>query len=310
MAQVLGVPLYEVVIKGSALKRYFFSILSTFSAIRSENPDVIFFQNPSLVLALFMVLTKPFHRKRLVMDAHNAALKPIEGKSELLNKLAYWIVKKVDITIVTNSILSKKVTKYNGVPFILSDPIPISIISNKNFEQVYPSPYVVFICTWAEDEPYDQVIEAAKMLENKNIVVRITGRPPVRIKSQALGKNVSLEGFVSESKYIQLISGAALAIDLTTRPDCLVCGAYEAAAVGTPCLLTSNSCSIDLFTKGYLFTENDAKSIASKIDEGLNRSDELRSELNAFRVEYSNMLDKRLKELAERIDLIPKESSI
>jgi glycosyltransferase involved in cell wall biosynthesis len=202
--------------------------------------------------------------------------------------------------------LENQVSEYRGVPFVLPDPIPSEIHASHDVKEHNGSRYVVFICTWASDEPYDQVIKAASQIKTENVSVRITGKPPEGIRNSKLGDRVYLEGFVSESKYIKLISNAALVIDLTTRTDCLVCGAYEAAAVGTPCLLSSNKCSEELFFKGYLFTDNDASSIAEKIDEGLEIQKELALDIISFRKEYKQLFKFKLEKLKEIIISNPK----
>jgi hypothetical protein len=50
-------------------------------------------------------------------------------------------------------------------------------------------------------------------------------------------------------------------VDLTLKPDCWVCGAYDAVAVGRPTLLSHNPAGVELFGDRALFTDNTAGSI-------------------------------------------------
>jgi glycosyltransferase involved in cell wall biosynthesis len=54
-------------------------------------------------------------------------------------------------------------------------------------------------------------------------------------------------------------------IDLTAMPDCLVCGAYEALAVGRPLLLTDIPAARTLFAQAACFTNNEKLNIAAAL---------------------------------------------
>ena len=301
MSTAMNIPLLEISIKGRSLYRYIKSSYLTYLAIRKDSVKYIFFQNPSLVLSVFIVLCNFGHRKTLIMDAHNAGIRPLEGKSKVLNLVAAWVVSKVDITIVTNAALASAVRKMSGNPFVLTDPIPkfpSKVDSPSRKENVNE---VVLICTWAKDEPYQEVIESANYLKDESVLIRITGRPPKSIKKEKIPDNVSLEGFISSIDYHNLLMEADLIVDLTTRDDCLVCGAYESVAAGTPCVVSSSAINREIFDEGFIFTENDAQSIAFAIRSGLNRKKELSEEIKAFRQKYTLIFSQKIDDLISRI---------
>ncbi|HWP89498.1 MAG TPA: glycosyltransferase, partial [Burkholderiales bacterium] len=102
-----------------------------------------------------------------------------------------------------------------------------------------------------------------------NLTVAITGRP----KLEKIGwrdqvpANVKLTGFLSEHDFDHRLTHADVILDLTTRADCMVCGAYEAAAAQVPMILSDNPPTREYFSKGALFTDNSASSIAALIRE-------------------------------------------
>ena len=79
-------------------------------------------------------------------------------------------------------------------------------------------------------------------------------------------RNVRFTGFLAEQDYWDLLRGADGIIDLTLKPNCLVCGAYEALAVGRPMLLSDNAASMELFGDGATYTDNTPQGIRSAVE--------------------------------------------
>lgn len=306
MSRALRLPLCEIVISGGRVKRYLKSIYRTFAIVRDAEIDVVFFQNPSIVLSLFLTSIRRLHGKRLIMDAHNAGIRPLEGKSRFLVAVARWIVRRVDLTIVTNESLAEEVRVIGGRPVVLTDPIPVGMLQEREpNELALVAEYVLVVCTWADDEPYHELLKAAALLQTDGIKVHFTGKPPLQILTSTQSDNVVLEGFVSHQEYVRLLNRARLIIDLTTRDNCLVCGAYEAAAVGRPCVLSNTIISRKVFKSGFIFTGNQADEIAETVRLGLKNSAVLSQEISAFREQYIAEIDKKLNKLSVELDLIP-----
>ncbi|WP_162628790.1 glycosyltransferase family protein [Marinobacter bohaiensis] len=302
LSECLDVPLHEIVVHGNRLKRYVVSLICTVKVVKQSSTPVIFFQNPSLVLSVLLVFMRPVHKKILVMDAHNAGILPLEGRSRFLNFVAKWVVANVDITIVTNGDLANKVLGMGGNPFVLTDPIPTSMFKGQsNKEASKGSRRVIFVCTWAYDEPYLEVIRAAKFLEGKGISVHATGKVPSQVRGMDKPTNFILEGFLSSDDYIELMCGSDLVLDLTSRNSCLVCGAYEAIASETPGVLSNNLASRTTFSKGFMFTENNGEQIAETIQEALYCADDLRSEIIDFKANYLVEIKRRVESLKQEL---------
>lgn len=125
---------------------------------------------------------------------------------------------------------------------------------------------VTFICTFASDEPYLSVFEAAKDLPD-DIIIFITGDVSKvgGAEQFACGHNVVFKGFLPELEYINLLGNSNCIIDLTTRDDCLVCGAYEALSLGIPMVLSNTVATKDLFSLGTVYTDLDPINISNAI---------------------------------------------
>jgi glycosyltransferase involved in cell wall biosynthesis len=257
----LGVPLFELSFKGGRLKRYVKSLLATARVLATKTPSVLFVQNPSIVLALTAVVWGRLRGRPVVVDAHNAGLTPLEGRSWLLTRAAALVSRHASLTIVSNAALTPIVDAYGGRPFVLPDPIP-ELPAGVAPDGTVGKLRVLFICTYASDEPYDAVVQAARALID-DAQVYITGRlkaqhEPLR---QSAPANVIFTGFLPEDRFIGLLHAADVVMDLTTRDNCLVCGAYEGVAAGKPLILSDSRATREYFSRGVVYTDNTPESI-------------------------------------------------
>lgn len=262
LSAALGARLNEFVFEGG-MGRYVRSAAATAAVIARERPRVVFTQNPSLVLCLLALLLRRTYGYRLIVDAHNAGLYPMEGKSRVLNALARYVARSADRVIVTNPSLERVVAGWGGRPVVLPDPLPD--LPPRRGERGGGTPFhVVFVCRWAADEPYREVLAAASHL-GAGFRISITGKPPASLAPGALPPNVTLTGFLPEGDYVALLQSADAVLVLTTRENCLNCGAYEAVSLERPLVLSDTSALRSYFGRGALFTDNDAESIAAAL---------------------------------------------
>lgn len=267
MAHLLGVPLKELFTSKTGLVRYIILSKATISHVLTIKPKVLFVQNPSIVLACLALILGKIRSFKVVVDAHNSGIYPLEGRSWLLNKIANNVLKYADIVIVTNNELSKKVVQEGGKPFVMTDPIP-----HNEYKDISPykgaKNYLLFICSWSNDEPYERVIDAASLLDS-DVDLYITGNFNKKLSQSKrinLPENIKLLGFVSEEDYWAYLMGCSATIDLTTRENCLVCGAYESISAHKPAIVSDTKVNRETFKKGFVYTKDIAQEISNSID--------------------------------------------
>lgn len=268
LSKLLGVRLFEFNLHYNRAIKYPILIVKTFLAVYKNNLKTVFVQNPSIVLSMFVIILKPIFGLKVIVDAHNSGIYPLEGKFWLLNFFAQFIAKKADYVIVSNAYLAEIVNTWGANTIVMPDPVP-ELTPNTNAPHAIKENYALFICTWAEDEPYFEVIKAAEKI-NSNLKIYITGNYKKKLSIDfisSLKNNIKLLGFVSEENYVDIFSNATMAIDLTTRDNCLVCGAYEALALQIPCVITDSRINREIFCNGFSYTQNDAHSISLAIDQ-------------------------------------------
>ncbi len=283
LCEWLGLPLLVLTTPHRALRRYLTLSLQTLRVLRRERPRTVFIQNPSLILATLVLAARPFlGRYRVVVDAHNEAVTPFTYARWPITWLARRALRQADATVVTNAALAEIVRTQGGRPLVLPDRLPSTPV------QPQPTPLdeslrVMVIATYAADEPIDEIIEAARTL-GPGFQFAFTGNP-AKLAAElraALPQNVRLTGFLPEHDYWQLMADSHVALDLTLKPNCLVCGAYEALALRKPMVLSGNPASRDLFGRVALFPREDrAADIADTLRESRARYDEQVERLTA-----------------------------
>jgi len=284
----LQIQLIELITDRRGLARYLELTLRTISILRRMRPKVLIVQSPSLVLSILALLLRPLLRYSLVVDAHNEAVEPYLNTSKAVLALTHWVLRRADRIIVTNPPLAEKVAQRGGRPVVLPDRIPETPPLHR---QVSTSGFhIVVISTFAGDEPLDVVLGAAQQLASI-ATFSITGNAaklPPRLKPR-IGSNVKLTGFLEEVDYWSLLASCDMVMDLTTMEDCLVCGAYEAIAVGTPLILSDNRASAQLFYDAALFTPNTSDAVVATVHRAIEQHQVLTSKMTDARARIERL---------------------
>lgn len=306
LSAALGAKLYELDFQPSGVRRYLKALASTARLLLQSQRQIIFAQNPSLILSLLAVWLGKVGGHMIIIDAHNAGIFPLAGRTKwlarlirpLAQRLANHVMRMADLTIVSNAALEPHVQQAGGRSFVLPDPLPDFSAEKSSDGEPHEGITVLFICTWAADEPYTEVIEAAARI-NPDIRIYITGNSKGRAyeRHQVLPENVVLSGFVPEQDFIRLLHEADIVMDLTTLDDCLVCGAYEAVAANTPLILSNSAALQSYFHKGVVFTTNDAESVAHAIEEAVANREHLQLEIAELEQELTISWQKRHQDL-------------
>lgn len=260
IADYFDIPVTVVSSKSKGIVRYLHASFGTLQYLLRRRPRVLIVQNPSLVLTLLAVLLRPLFRYRLVVDAHNEAVQPFINTQPIMVTLSKWLLRQADLTIVTNQHLADVVQNAGGVPGVLPDRLPN--IRPSRMERSRGKLRAVLIATFASDEPIAEVLEAASRITGK-MELYVTGRLKDLPEStrKIYSGSVTFTDFLPEKEYWELLDEADFIVDLTLMDDCLVCGAYEAVALGKPAMLSDNKATRDYFHKGAVYVGNTVDSL-------------------------------------------------
>jgi glycosyltransferase involved in cell wall biosynthesis len=301
----LALELHVLTTKRRGIRRYLELAPRTARLLFTRKPRVVLVQSPSIVLAFLVIVLRPFTGAKVVIDAHNEAVEPFINPSAPIRWLTYWMLKHADTIIVTNRFLADVVVAHRGRPLVLPDPIPTAPAIAERSRPADVQFRVAVIATFASDEPLDEIFAAAATTPSCRFYVTGNDKKiPPALRQQAPA-NVTFTGFLPEEDYWSLIKNSEIVLDLTLIDQCLVCGGYEALAVGTPLLLSNNKASVELFGEAACYTENTRSSIAAALAATCAKLDTLRQASASVRdriqngwVTASNQLRERFAALA------------
>lgn len=270
LAASLDCELYMLEYTGSL--RYLKCLVETLNIVRRAKPSILFVQNPSMILACFSTcFLKFFFRIPVIVDRHSNFFLTrndrITFSEAIFHFLSYLSIRLADLTIVTNEELSHVVRILGGAPFVLTDKIPdfdVHKIVSCNLNQKDFS--VFFITSFAKDEPLEEVLEASRRLEGKDIVFYISGNFSKLDSSivDNIPSSVKLTGFLSDEDFINMLFSVDAVLVLTMVEYTLLCGCYEAVSAQKPLITTGTKVLKKVFPDA-VFVENTAESIVDGI---------------------------------------------
>ncbi len=228
--------------------------------------DTVIVQNPSLLLTTIACYMKKRRGFRVAQDLHSYfSLHIHQGvglRGKVYRALSRYCIREADVTIVTNPELKRVIEQNGGRGLILQDAIPSFPApdhATKSAER-----RVVYVCTYSEDEPVNEVFEAGRIL-NGEATIYVTGRIPAGLRTWKAPPGVKLTDFLSDKDYLDLLSGADAVMALTTRDHTLLCGAYEGLAFKKPLILSNKAALRSYFGDNILYVENTSGSIVDGV---------------------------------------------
>jgi glycosyltransferase involved in cell wall biosynthesis len=265
--------------------RWFEQTWRTLALLRRTNPAILFVQNPSLLLTTLALASRRFFGYTLVVDAHNEGVRPFMRPGRFVAWLTRRLLKGADATIVTNPALEKHVNAAGGRALVLPDRMPEPETPAKAAD-INDATLVAVISTFLPDEPVAAIMAAAATLPE--VQFAFTGDVKrFRHKDIELPPNVRLTGYLADKAFWKLLAQADVICDLTLKPDCLVCGAYEALALAKPMVLSDNPATREIFGSAAVLTDNSAADIACAVATAVEQRESLEANARLLRARYA-----------------------
>lgn len=267
LSKELNCELHIFSYSGSA--RYFICIYKTINILIKTKPEILFVQNPSMILAALTCFLKIFFNYKIIVDRHSTFRIGKSYKNKFDTNLFYkyiyetfnkYTLNRADLTIVTNKYLADIVNDYGGSSFVLPDKIP-ELVQTSSFE-LKGRDNIFLISSFSQDEPFDEIFSAINMLYDEDICLYVSGNFNKLDKGLFNVKpdNVVLTGYLSEQDFVNMIYSADVIMALTTSAYTMLCSCYEAYAAGKP-LITSKMDVLTEYFVGARFVENRADEI-------------------------------------------------
>lgn len=300
MSSMLGANLHVFVYEGNRIIRYIFCIINTFNILLKERPQIVFAQNPSILLIYLLIVAKFLFRYKLISDAHYVGIKSCSGNMiyqsilDLCNKI-------VDLVIVTNIEHQRYVRSIGGNAVVCEDPLPD--ITNYYVNENEYTKTVYYICSFDVDEPYNTAFEAAHLLNKDNYRFYVTGNYQRAKIDPSEYDYISFLGYLPTVQYYNNLYSCSVVLDLTNNENCLVCGAYEAMVAEKP-LVTSDTISLkNYFTKGTVFTNHNAMDIANAVKRAYQNRNLLKKEIKDWKEDIYNRQNENILNIYKELGI-------
>jgi glycosyltransferase involved in cell wall biosynthesis len=262
--------------------RYAASMVLTAAELARRRPRAVVVQNPPVYPSLLAIAYVRATGGRFVLDSHPASF-GVKGNRQAQRTLAVtrWLARHADATLVTTSSWADVVSEWGGRPLVLHEAPPHWTVSPpRPLEDRRPQ--VLFSCVFAQDEPVDDVVEAARRAPELDVA--ITGDPRRAREGQldSLPPNVRLTGWLDQEAYAAEVDRCDILLALTDEPTSVMRAAYEAGYARRVLVLSGTPVMTALFPEAVP-TGNDAESLTVSLRDAVARHDELIGTLDTIR---------------------------
>jgi len=278
----------------SKLFNYPFLIFLTFCNLIHQKVNIVIVQLPPFHASIPGYLYCKLFRKKLIYDTHSGIFFPKGLHQKVYFSLYCSMTRNTKLNIVHNEAILNRTCLKNTSSIVLECKIPFQPSGNIQHTRFI----VAVICSYDKDEPIEQIIVATRLVTD--IEFYLTGNSN-KLKNLTLPKNVNLTGYLSDQDYEHFLRTVDIIMVLTTRPDTVLSGAYEAVGLEKPLITSDTQTLRKYFYKGSIFTSNDAKSITEAIDKARQNLDKLRVEMAELRKEKEQTWQKQFEPLQKII---------
>ncbi len=282
--------------------KYASQSVKTLRMLFRRRPRLVFVQSPPTFAVLSVRLYCSRSPARFIVDAHSAAmLSPYWTKPRWLYRR---LARRAFATIVTNEHFANIIRAQGGRALVIRD-IPTRFESDESFA-VADSFNVMVVNTFAPDEPLDQVIAAARDLDD--VTFYVTGDPGRigRALPEDLPGNVRFTGFLPDRAYYGLMRSSHAVLCLTTRDHTMQRGACEALSMGRPIITSDWPLLRQYFDNGAVHIAPHAAGIRAGVEEMARNYARYATEIERLRVkrgrEWESALESLLAIVSSRPD--------
>jgi len=236
--------------------KYPYQAAATVRRLCGERHRELWVMDPPTPLVAIVGAAARRHRLPLIVDMHTVAFYAREW--ERLRPMELPSLRAAVAVLVTNEALARRVRAWGARAFVLPDPLPEPPVG---LGEPGVEGEVTVVATYSKDEPLQLLPEVACRLPDVRFAV--TGDP--RGDLSAWPANLRPTGFLSDGDYWQQLQRSAAVAVLTTRPDTLLSGGYEAMVLGRPLITSDHQVLREYFGDAAEYAEPTATSLAGAV---------------------------------------------
>jgi glycosyltransferase involved in cell wall biosynthesis len=277
--------------------RYLLNAISTCSYLLSRRPRAVIVTNPPIFPGLIAVGYCMAAKAPLLLDSHPSAF----GAAPMAKQVAgvhAWLARRAAATMVTVPELAEIVRDWGGRADIVHEAPPARRAAPAR--PLSGRPRILYIGRFAGDEPTAEVVEAARLVPEADVL--ITGdvrKCPAPLVTSAPA-NVIFTGFLEGHDYDRALEQADAIMVLTRHPLAVNRGAYEAVYFERPLIISNLPAMTPLFPYA-IPVSNDSAGIARGIQLAIKRHPDLVSACPHARALQEQRWQQQLDRLRELV---------
>ena len=276
--------------------KYLLQAVRTFYVLFAESPEVVFVQSPPFVSSLVVYFYCRLKGAKFVVDHHTDSF---SHRWDWALPIQKFLARRAVTNVVTNQHWVDILRAWSAPAFILPDPL--ATLPQGQDVPVGPGFSVVFINTFAADEPVEAVLGAASQLPDVRFYITGNKRKKPASFFANTPANVTFTGFLPDAQYFGLLRAANAVMALTTRNYTLQGGGCEAVSLGKPLITSDWPYLRELFARGAVYVPNSSDGIRNGILVMQKKYKDLQQEVLAFRQESRREWDTRFAQLNELV---------
>jgi glycosyltransferase involved in cell wall biosynthesis len=267
--------------------RYLLNAIGTCGYLLSRRPRAVIVTNPPIFPGLIALSYTTAMKAPLLLDSHPSAFGDAPMAQLAAVRAAHaWLTRRAAATIVTVPELAKTVEGWGGRAAIVHEAPPAhraapapaaaapAAAPAAPAESLSGRPRIVYIGRFAGDEPTAEVIAAARLVPEADVLITGDDRKcPPQLRESA-PPNVIFTGFLEGQDYDRALAQAAVIMVLTRHPQAVNRGAYEAVYFERPLIISDLPAMTTLFPYA-ISVPNDIAGIARGIQSAIERHPDL-----------------------------------
>lgn len=280
--------------------RYAQAAWGSWQALEKEKPQAVLVQTPPVFAGMLVWAWCKLRKRKYAVDAHSGSFYYSRWKWAL--PLQRWISRRAAICLVAHEDARQIVQSWGAEAIFLEDKIPslpptpgeLGSVGNKR---------IAIVSSFDYDEPEEELFEAARRLPDVQFYHTGNWRKASAALLEKKPENLTLTGFVSDEEYRALLHNVQGVIVLTTEPNLLNCGAYEALAVEKPGIISDWPGLRSYFRRGFVYVKNTPQDIADGVQKLFTEQDGLIAEGKTLLTELSSDWERKAAQVASKLSL-------
>ena len=288
--------------------RYALSAVRMLTFLVARRPASIIVTNPPIIPGMLAAIYGRVTGSVVVLDSHPGGFGAQGDRmSARMQSLHRWTVRRVSATMVTTPSWCDVVERWGGRALVVHEAPPEwqarpAAAPNGRLR-------VLFGGIFAPDEPYEAMIDAAKLVPHLDIALTGDARKcPDEVRERA-GANVRFLGYLDAEAYQRAVEEADVVVSLTTEPTSVMRVAYEAVYANRPLVVSAWPALADAFPYAVQ-VQNTPPSIAAGLVEAEARHEDLRHRASEARSVQLERWTGQLRDLRGALRLPEPEQAV